>query len=167
MASEPSYILTAELDAASFAWLDGLRRRHFPPQRNLLAAHLTMFHQLSPQHVARLRALALPQAPLAVSFAGIAFLGFGNAVRVVSAELERVRQTARDAIGEGLSRQDAQRWSPHVTIQNKADPETAKALHRELDGGFVPRDGQATGLLLWHYLGGPWELARRLPFGGA
>jgi hypothetical protein len=42
-----SFILTAELDPASFAWLDWLRREHFPPERNLLPAHLTLFHRLS------------------------------------------------------------------------------------------------------------------------
>jgi hypothetical protein len=30
-----TYILTAELDPESFTWLDGLRREHFLPERNL------------------------------------------------------------------------------------------------------------------------------------
>lgn len=30
-----TYILTAELDPESFAWLDALRREHFLPERNL------------------------------------------------------------------------------------------------------------------------------------
>jgi hypothetical protein len=40
-------IITAELDAVYFARLDGLRREHFPAERNLLSAHLTMFHQVA------------------------------------------------------------------------------------------------------------------------
>jgi len=43
---ETTYILTAEMDDDSFAWLAGLRRRHFPPERNFLPAHLTLFHRL-------------------------------------------------------------------------------------------------------------------------
>ena len=41
-------IVTAELGPADFAWLDAQRRAHFPPERNQLAAHLTMFHALPP-----------------------------------------------------------------------------------------------------------------------
>jgi len=37
-------IVTAELAPEDFAWLDALRRHHFPPERNQLRAHLTMFH---------------------------------------------------------------------------------------------------------------------------
>ena len=41
-------IVTAELAREDFAWLDRLRRAHFPPDRNHLSAHLTMFHALPP-----------------------------------------------------------------------------------------------------------------------
>src|SRR6478736_2886397 len=53
-----TFILTAELDPASFDWLDGLRRVHFPPARNLLPAHLTLFHRLSPAQTDRLGAIS-------------------------------------------------------------------------------------------------------------
>src|SRR4051794_5730118 len=42
----PPLIVTAQLDAGAQALLDGLRRAHFPPERNHLAAHLTLFHHL-------------------------------------------------------------------------------------------------------------------------
>lgn len=48
------FILTAELDADSFDWLDRLRRDHFPPERNLLRAHLTLFHRLSCEQIVHL-----------------------------------------------------------------------------------------------------------------
>ena len=41
-------IVTAELGPADFGWLEGLRRAHYPPERNQLPAHLTMFHALPP-----------------------------------------------------------------------------------------------------------------------
>ena len=41
-------IVSAEFGAADFARLDGLRRAHFPPARNVLPAHLTLFHHLPP-----------------------------------------------------------------------------------------------------------------------
>ena len=41
-------ILAAELGAEDFAWLEGLRRRHYPAERNRVPAHLTIFHALPP-----------------------------------------------------------------------------------------------------------------------
>lgn len=41
-------IVTAEIGAADFAWLEGLRRKHYPPDRNHVPAHLTIFHALPP-----------------------------------------------------------------------------------------------------------------------
>jgi hypothetical protein len=37
-------VLTAGLPAPEQAWLDGRRAELFPPERNHLAAHLTLFH---------------------------------------------------------------------------------------------------------------------------
>ncbi len=39
-------IMTAVFDAQSFALLDGLRRRYFPPALNRVPAHATLFHHL-------------------------------------------------------------------------------------------------------------------------
>jgi len=45
--TEPSpLILTAVLDAPVQQRLDALRRAHFPPERNHLDAHVTLFHHL-------------------------------------------------------------------------------------------------------------------------
>jgi hypothetical protein len=61
-------IVAAELGATDFAWLDRLRRAHFPPDRNQLPAHLTLFHHLPPSLLAEIdsrlgletRGMALP-----------------------------------------------------------------------------------------------------------
>ena len=161
---DATYILTAEMDEMSFAWLDGLRREHFPPERNVLSAHLTLFHQLSPAQVARLRLIERPCAPVELRFDRVVFLGFGVALGVQSAELERLRSKARAEIGGEFSRQDAQPWKPHVTVQNKVTAESARQLHHALARGFSERVGAATGLLIWQYLGGPWKMADRIAF---
>jgi hypothetical protein len=54
-----------------------------------------------------------------------------------------------------------------VTVQNKVKPAEAKALHAELAATWGPVTGTGDGLLLWRYLGGPWELLERVPFGPA
>ena len=163
---EITYILTAEMDNESFAWLDGLRREHFPPDRNFLSAHLTLFHRLSPAQVARLRLIERPCAPVELRFDRVVFLGFGVALGVQSAELERLRSKARAEIGGEFSRQDAQPWKPHVTVQNKVTAESARQLQDALEQGFSERVGAVTGLLVWQYLGGPWTLADRIAFSG-
>ena len=163
----PVCILTARLDAASFAWLDDLRRAHFPAARNLLSAHLTMFHRLSPLQVERLCAVPRPARPIAVDFDALVFLGAGNAVRATAPELVQLRDEIRAALGCGLSRQDAQRWMPHVTIQNKVTPAAARTLQAALAADFRARSGSIDALEVWDYLGGPWRLAQSLPFGNA
>jgi hypothetical protein len=162
---ETTYILTAELDDNSFAWLDGLRREHFPPERNFLPAHLTLFHRLSLTQVANLRFLEVPSTPIPLHFDQVIFLGFGVAFRVQSADLERLRYAIQTTMGGGeFSRQDRQPWKPHVTIQNKESAETARALQRKLLSGFSQRAAAVTGLRVWEYLHGPWRLARRIAF---
>ncbi len=55
MTSGPApIIVAAEFGGTDFTWLDGLRRAHFPPERNQIAAHLTLFHHLPPSLLAEL-----------------------------------------------------------------------------------------------------------------
>jgi hypothetical protein len=162
-------IVTAALGAEDFAWLDGQRRAHFPPKRNQLAAHLTMFHALPPSADAEAgRVLAREAASPAprATVAGLLNLGRGVAYRIVSDELEAIRRSVAEHFHGFLSAQDSQGWRPHVTIMNKAEPAAAKALLRELDTSFSPRPLKIAGLELHRYLGGPWERLGRWSFRG-
>ncbi|GAA4009221.1 2'-5' RNA ligase family protein [Sphingomonas humi] len=162
-------IVTAALGAEDFAWLDGQRRTYFPPERNQLSAHLTMFHALPPSAEAEagrvLAREASTPAP-AAKVAGLMNLGRGVAYRIVSDELEAVRRSIADHFHGFLTAQDGQGWRPHVTIMNKAEPKAAKALLRELEAGFSPRPLKIAGLELHRYLGGPWERLGRWSFRG-
>lgn len=128
---DPTYILTAELDPDSFDRLDGLRRQHFPPERNLLPAHLTLFHRLSSAQAGRQRAFESPTGPVPLLFDAPLLLGFGVAIQIRSPELEQVRSAALATMGGEFSRQDSQAWRPHVTIQNKvpADIQAPSDIH--------------------------------------
>ena len=160
-------ILTLELDEAAFERFDGLRRQHFPPARNLMPAHLTLFHHLpaseQPTILAEVAAAAR-QAPLALRASGLLFLGRGVAFRLESPELSMVRGRLAAAWPPWLQAQDRQAFRPHVTIQNKVAPAVARALHAELSAGFAPFAVEGRGLLLWRYLGGPWQRLARVPF---
>lgn len=162
-------IVTAALGAQDFAWLDGQRRAHFPPERNQLSAHLTMFHALPPSaeaEAARVLAREALRAPPVATIAGLMNLGRGVAYRIVSDDLEGVRRSVAEQFHGLLTAQDAQGWRPHVTIQNKAETAAARALLRELEASFQPRPLAVAGLELHRYLGGPWERLGRWSFRG-
>ena len=162
-------IVTAELGTADLAWLDGLRKRHFPVDRNHLQAHLTIFHALPPsaEREARTRLAELANSrPPRAFIHGLMNLGGGVAYRVVSDELERMRDQLADGFHGLLSAQDSAGSRPHVTIQNKVAPKTARALLAELQRGFCERPLNIFGLGLHRYLGGPWQELAIYPFRG-
>jgi hypothetical protein len=144
-----------------------LRRLHFPPERNQLPAHLTIFHALPPSAEAEVRSrltrLAVSGQP-AARIEGLMNLGGGVAFRILSPDLDRIRSELCDGLQGLLTAQDAAGWRPHVTIQNKAAPRTARALMEELAAGFRPRPLEISGLGLHRYLGGPWEKLGVYPF---
>ena len=160
-------VVTLLLDDATQARFDDLRRRHFPAERNHLAAHVTVFHALPGDRVddvlADLRAAA-PPAPLGLLVSGVRFLGRGVAFELAGADAVALRTSLAARWGAWLTPQDRQRWRPHVTVQNKVDAATARALYADLAGAFAPEPAAGTGLALWRYRGGPWEPVERVPF---
>jgi len=162
-------IVTAELAPADLAWLDALRRHHYPAERNQLPAHLTMFHALPPslEREARHRlAQAAATRPPQASIAGLMDLGGGVAFRVVSDDLDRIREELSEGFHGMLGAQDRGGWRPHVTIMNKAPNREARRLLTALEAGFKPRPLGIRGLALHRYLGGPWETLHSWPFRG-
>jgi len=160
-------IVSALFGPDDFAWLDGLRRRHFPVDRNQLGAHLTLFHHLppsiEPELKRRLTGLTRGPPPPAVAD-GVIHLGRGVAIRVASPELELIRNELAGALSGVLTPQDAAGWRPHVTIQNKVPATEAHALYRTMTDAFRSRPIRIAGLATWWYRGGPWELIARHAF---
>ena len=163
-------IVTAELGAGDFTWFNDQRCRYFPPERNVLPAHLTMFHALPPSAETEARSLlasfAAQEAPPRALVAGLMNLGGGVAYRIVSDDLDRIRDDLAGAFHGLLSAQDAGGWRPHVTIQNKVAPKIARDLLTGLERDFSPRPLAIRGLGLHRYLGGPWEQLAIHPFRG-
>ena len=162
-------IVTAELAGEDFAWLDRLRQAHFPPERNRLRAHLTIFHALPPSAEAEARralSLEASEAPPQATIEGVMNLGGGVAYRVVSPELEQIRARLAAQFRGLLTAQDSAGWRPHVTVQNKVPSSTARALQSRLESDFRPRPLGIAGLGLHRYLDGPWEQVALFPFRG-
>jgi|GEM_PF-165510 len=157
-------LLTLRLAEPGQLTLQALRNRHFPPARNLVPAHVSLFHALPGDArepvTALLRGLAATRPPVLVEAPRL--LGFGVAFPLVSDALAALHARLARAWWPWLTAQDRQPFRPHVTVQNKVTPEEARRTRARLARGFVPWTGEGTALLLWRYLGGPWELLETL-----
>ncbi|GGO93815.1 2'-5' RNA ligase family protein [Stakelama pacifica] len=167
--SEPAPIIVTALFAdEDHAWFDKQRKAFFPPERNHLDAHLTMFHHLPPTLLPELkqrlaaatRGIPPPQARIA----GLIDLGGGTAYRIESGELEAIRESLGEAFAPMLTPQDAGGWRPHVTVQNKVARKDAVALKQRLEAEFHSCTVPIAGLASFYYRGGPWEAISRHMF---
>ncbi len=163
-------IVTAHLDQASFQELDGMRRRHFPSHLNQVPAHLSLFHHLPGSEINAVTDAVVDRcrgmACLDLRPAKVRFLGRGVALAYESVELERLRGALAAHWRSWLTPQDQQAFRAHITIQNKADPATARALRDALIGQPLPQC-RVDGVTIWRYLGGPWEHVATHSFDGA
>lgn len=161
-------IVTALLGREDFAWADALRRAHFPPERNFLRAHVTLFHHLPPsveRELCDLLKNAARDTTPAARLASLVSLGRGVAYRIDSPDLEVVRARIADRFAPLLMPQDRNGWRPHITVQNKVKPEAARTLLATLSADFIPRSLAIAGLAAWWYRGGPWEPIGAWAFG--
>jgi 2'-5' RNA ligase superfamily len=162
-------IVTAQLESSDFAWLNALRRQHYPAERNHVPAHLTLFRTLPPSAEWEIRqilaGLVVQEAPRAL-IAGTKDLGGGVAFRILSDDLDRIREEIAKRLHGLLTAQDSAGWSAHVTIQNKVPPREARALIESLGSQYDRRPLGISGLGLHRYLGGGWDTLRVFPFRG-
>jgi 2'-5' RNA ligase len=161
-------ILTLRLDQTTFEQANTLRQQYFPPARNIIPAHLTLFHALpGNQDIAitqQLQVLCSQTSTITLDLPKLRFLGNGISIEIEAPELVALRQTLAKTWSNWLSAQDRQGYRPHITIQNKVAAADAKRLYEQLMEGWQPMSGYGEGLQLWHYRGGPWELASEFFF---
>ncbi len=163
-------IVTAELPTPLQARMDALRRAHFPPERNFLAAHVTLFYSLPPSCEDELREvlarIAASNEPPPARLEGTMSLGRGTAVKLASPALVSLWDELAERFWPLLSAQDRHRPRLHVTVQNKVSSEEASALKARLAAELRPHEFRFAGLALHAYLGGPWRALKRWPFRG-
>lgn len=158
------------MGAADQRFFDALRTAHFPPERNHLAAHITLFHQLPPScldELERLIAVIARDTPRPAALVrDIYSLGGGVAFRIDSPDLLAIRARIADRFHGLLTVQDQAVPRLHVTVQNKVTPAAARELLADLMKSFRPVSLEVTGLAAYHYRGGPWEPAFTRNFRG-
>ncbi len=156
-------LLTLHLAEPGQSLFQTLRSRHFPAGRNIVPAHVSLFHALPGEaRLEILRLLGTLQAERpAILVEPPRSLGRGVAFPLASPGLLALRARLAGSWSPWLTPQDRQRYAPHVTVQNKVTPEQARETLQRLRQGFVPWRTEGTALLLWRYLGGPWEALAR------
>jgi len=162
-------LITAELPPDILAWADGLRRRHYPPERNRLRAHVTLFHALPPSaegEVRRLLADLADRPPVPARTSGIFDLGSGTAYDVESPEMVALHGEIAERLHGLLTLQDDRKLRLHVTVQNKVDRAAARALQAELRAGFERREFRFRGFGLYAWEDGLWRPVGDYPFRG-
>ena len=167
---EAPYLVTLGFDPATFDRLDRLRSRYFPADRNVVPAHLCLFHHLPGDEFDAIdRALALAarsSPPVAVSFPSVKRMARGILAEVAAPGLGAIHSALARRFAGHLTPQDRQPFRPHVTLMNKAEPAEAVAALDELRGVWSTWDGVGERLLLWRYRGGPWEDVASYDFTG-
>lgn len=164
------FIVTAELPDDVLAWADGLRRAHYPPARNWLKAHVTLFHSFAPslwEELPRfLSAMTGEFAPPQAEVTGLMDLGEGTAIALRSDSLLAVRQRIADHFWDMLTRQDQGGKKLHITIQNKVSRREALALQQSLAPVLQRRKFAFVGLALHIYRTPHWEAVQTWKFRG-
>jgi 2'-5' RNA ligase len=166
--SDSPLILTLKLDPLTFEQVNTLRQQHFPPDRNWIPAHITLFHALPSQQISpiseKLQQVCAQIPPFQIHFADLRFLGKGVALECSSSFLNQLQQDLAQSWTDWLTAQDRQKYRPHITIQNKVLPEQARQLYEQMKQTWHSFNGWGEGLLLWYYRGGSWELAEDFLF---
>ncbi|GGK68641.1 2'-5' RNA ligase family protein [Rufibacter glacialis] len=164
---EKPLIVALTLNQEAFDFFTALRTQHFPPDRNYLSAHLTLFHHLPPNQPEILEHLSLicqKQATIPLQVTGLMRLGQGVAYQVAGEQLQQLHLALQKEWEPFLTPQDRQKLRPHITVQNKVTPAQAQELERQLTATFSPFAITGTGLTVWEYAGGPWDFYRQFDF---
>ena len=161
-------ILTLVMEDRAWERFQTLRTQLFPKELNRVPAHITLFHAL-PDDEAEVQevveAACSKRGPFDVEVNEVRSLGRGVAYRCQSDELSALRANIASAFADRLTKQDAQGFRAHVTVQNKVTGETAKRTLETLSRDFEPWSFRALGVDMWHYAGGPWRPIGRVEFG--
>ncbi len=155
---------------ADAAWATALRTRHYPADRNVLKAHITLFHHLPGTQWPLVRdcvkrACATYPPPVA-RIDCVLNLGEGVALHIESPQMMAIREELADAFFGLMTPQDQAKLRLHITIQNKVKPGEARALLTQMNATFTPRPIAIIGIDAHHYRGGPWERIQGWRFRG-
>ena len=165
-------MLTLRTDRDFHQRINALRKQYFPPQRNRIGAHITLFHALPSSHLqaiaSDLQSTACSNMPFTIQTQEPLRLSHGVALNATHKQADEIFNTLKQKWGPAganfLSKQD-HRFKAHYTIQNKAERDVAQSTWEKVREGFKRDEGRAIGLTLYKYLrGGYWKFQRHFDF---
>ncbi len=164
----PPIIVTAHAAPGDMAYFDQMRRKHFPPHRNFLNAHITLFHHLPGRVFGEASSLAqevvAQTMPFTAEVSGVRHLGGGVAFEIRSLELETLRANLFKAFGSWPGPQDRQKFKPHITVQNKVEKASADTLYERCVQALNRAISRSLELTCGTILVDHGDTARFLPF---
>ncbi len=160
-ASAP-FVLTLEMDGEAFAAFDALRRKHYAPERNLVPAHVTLFHRLPGERAREIKALlrreAAAERSIEVTVGEPRTLQRGVAIFLDSPRLHALRERLAREWWPWLEARDQAGFRPHVTIQTTESEAEARRTKESLGRTALPSHLRGVGLHLWRFRDdGRWE----------
>ncbi len=168
LGERPPFVLTLEMDGESFARFNELRQAHYPPERNLVPAHVTLFYRLPGGNGREIKALltqtASSQKRFAISVGDVKELERGVAVFLHSPQLSALRGELAAEWWPWLTDQDRLGFRPHVTVASSLGAGEARHTRESIAATFRAPSMRAVGLHLWRYRNGPWESERLFSF---
>jgi hypothetical protein len=162
-------LIVAELPSDVHAWADALRRAHYPPERNRLGAHVTLFHGLPPsahEEVVRLLRDLARLSPPSARITGIMDLERGTAFAIESPEMVAIHADMAERLHGLVQQKDTHPLRLHITVQNKVAPAEARALQAALAATMTPRTFRFRGFGLYGWTGDLWRQSRVFAFRG-
>lgn len=160
-------IVTLALPQKMASRLDALRRAWYPPARNQVPAHLTLFRHLPgpgmPDILQAVQSEAVRTPPFPVTILGAEVWQEAVVLPVHSPELEDLHARLKERWAPLLIPADRAPFRPHVTIASRLD-RTGRAAALAALARDWPRPvmSEALGLCLWRYDDGPWSLLVRI-----
>ena len=155
-------VISAKFDRRTQDYLQEKRDQYFPKERNVVPAHISLFHKLPGEELSSIRNELKKQTrrahPLQAHIAEVKRFGHGGAFEVRCGGLDKIHAALREAFHPWLTAQDAQPYRSHVTYQNKVSKAEAEEAYQELNKEFNPFRGAVVALELWWYHG-HWEPA--------
>lgn len=145
------------------AQLDGLRRAHYPAERNRVPAHCTLLHavpgMVADELAQTCATLAATTRSPSARIERVIDLDGGTALAVDSPDLLVLREAIAERFCGMLTGADTLPARLHVTVQNKVERRTAHVLQAELRRAWHPRAITVAGLAAHRVRDGVWHPA--------
>jgi 2'-5' RNA ligase len=168
LAERAPFVLTLEMDGESFSRFNTLRQAHYPPERNMVPAHVTLFYRLPGSHAREIKMLlaatAAGQKRFPVAVGDVKELERGVAVFLHAPQLGALREALAAEWWPWLTEQDRFGFRPHVTIANNVSAGEARTIREMVEATFRAPRVEAVGMHLWRYRDGPWAHEQLFPF---